>query len=205
MRPVILTSALVMGTVALAGCSTSTAGAARPAGNAPPTAGSDSGPGPANSYGAPKVTTPLDTTKYQPNPCATLTPAQLQALGITQPGKVTPDPAGALCDWSPRQGVNYTFAFNTKFAPGDAKGLANAYQVGGPSSMRRLPDVHGQPAVTQPGQNTDGSCTIYLGATDVISYAAAVVIGVGLPHFADPCTVAQQIADDVTTTMKSGG
>jgi len=194
-RPVILVIAMVV----LAGCSTPTVGSARPAGNAPPTTNS------ANNFGAPKVTTPLDTTKYQANPCATLTPAQLQALGIGQPGKVTPDPTGALCDWSPQLDISYTFGFNTSFEPGDAKGLANAYQLGGPSSMQRLPDVHGQPAVTQPSQNTDGSCTIYLGATDVISYAAAVVIAAGLPHFADPCTVAARIADDATATMKSGG
>jgi hypothetical protein len=186
-------------TVVLAGCASQTPGSARPANNAPPTTSS------ANNFGAPKVTTPLDTTKYQANPCGTLTPAQLQALGITQPGKVTPDPTGALCDWSPQLDVVYTVGFNTSFLPGDAKGLANAYQLGGPSSMQRLPDVHGQPAVTQPSQNTDGSCFIYLGATDVISYAASVTIAAGLPHFADPCTVAGQIADDVTATMKSGG
>jgi hypothetical protein len=191
--------ALAIATVVLAGCASQTPGSARPASNAPPATSS------ANNFGAPKVTTPLDTTKYQANPCGTLTPAQLQALGITQPGKVTPDPTGALCDWSPQLDVVYTLGFNTTFQPGDAKGLANAYQLGGPSSMQRLPDVHGQPAVTQPSQNTDGSCIIYLGATDVISYGVAVTIAAGLPHFADPCTVAAQIADDVTATMKSGG
>ncbi len=192
-------SALVIATVVLAGCAAQTAGSAQPADNAPPTTGS------ANNFGAPKVTTPLDTTKYQANPCGTLTPAQLQALGITQPGKVTADPTGGFCDWSPQLDVVYTLGFNIEFQPGDAPGLANVYQIGGPNSIKRLPDVHGQPAVTQPSQNTGGSCTIYVGATDMISYGVAVTIPGGLPHFADPCTVATQIADDVTTTMKSGG
>ncbi|HEY3611852.1 MAG TPA: DUF3558 domain-containing protein [Pseudonocardiaceae bacterium] len=198
MRPVIPTSALVIATVVLAGCATQTAGSARPANHAPPTTSSA-------NFGAPKVTTPLDTTKYQANPCGTLTPAQLQALGITQPGKVTADPTGGFCDWSPQLDVVYTLGFNTTFEPGDAEGLANVYQIGGPNSITRLPDVHGQPAVTQPSQNTGGSCTIYLGATDVISYGIAVTIPGGQPHFADPCTVATQIADDATATMKSGG
>jgi hypothetical protein len=196
---VIPTSALVIATVVLAGCAAQTPGSAQPANNAPPTTSS------ADNFGAPKVTTPLDTTKYQANPCGTLTPAQLQALGVTQPGKVTPDPTGGFCDWSPQLDVVYTFGFNIKFEPGDAQGLANVYEIGGASSIKRLPDVHGQPAVTQPSQNTDGSCTIYLGATDVISYGATVEIAPGLPHFADPCTVALQIADDTTATMKSGG
>jgi hypothetical protein len=94
--------------------------------------------------------------------------------------------------------------FNVAFDPSAPKGLANLYQTAGAAQMVRLPDIAGVIAVTEPIQNTAGSCTIYLGATDVITYAISVDIFRGLPHYADPCTPAQQLAQDVTTTMRSG-
>jgi hypothetical protein len=187
-----------------ASCASPTSGRAQPAADPPPPTTSNTPRGDDN-FGAPKVTTPLDTAKYQPNPCTTLTTAQQTALGITTPGTLAPGDEGAICSWSPKYDISYSFGFNLKFLPGEATGLANAYQTAGPGSMKRLPDVHGQPAATQPSQNTNGSCTIYLGATDVISYAAAVVIGTGEPHYADPCTIASALADATTATMKSGG
>jgi hypothetical protein len=189
----------------VAGCTSTTNGTAAPAPAAATTSGGGdaSTPPSVNNYVAPKVATPLDTTKWQPNPCTTVTAAQLQALDITQPGKLTTDPTGNLCDWSPQLDVHYTFAFNTSFDPGDAKGLANDYEFAD-GSLARLPDIQGQPAVTQPAKNTDGNCTVYVGATDTVDYVVAVVIEAGLPHHDDPCTPAHQIAADATATMKAG-
>jgi len=191
----------------VAGCTSSTGGSAQPqpGGDGPAPTTRAAFPSSANdNYGAPKVTTPMDTVKWQPNPCTTVTPAQLQALGITQPGKLTTDPKGNFCEWSSQLDVSYTVAFNTGFQPGDAKGLANIYEFATPGSMRRLPDIDGQVAVTQQAQNTNGSCTIYLGATDAVSYAVDVEIEAGLPHYNDPCTPAQQVAQAATATMKAG-
>jgi hypothetical protein len=209
---VISTLAMTTAVVALvlvSGCSTSTAGSAGPQGNPPPatTTGAaaptgDNGPSSssANTFGAPKVTTPLDTTKFQSTPCSVLTSAQQHSFGITAAGKTNPDPAGAICNWDLDSGPVYSFGFDVKFADGDAKGLANAYEVGG-SEMKALPDIGGQPAVTQPSQNVNGDCTIWIGATDDIEYAVDVAIPTG-PD--DPCTVATQIATAATSTMKSG-
>jgi hypothetical protein len=225
-RSVIPTSALATAVFAVAlvsGCSTSTAGSAAPDA---PTAGADAGstqgtgsadPSEGNAAnagtgdnagtdgsgsGAPKVTTALDTTRFQSTPCSVLTTAQQQALGITKAGKPTPDPAGATCNWDLASPVAvYGFGFDVTFPAGQAKGLGNAYQAGG-SQMKALPDIGGQPAVTQPSQNTGGNCTIWVGATDEIEYAATVSIATG-PHASDPCTVATRIATDATTTMRS--
>jgi Protein of unknown function (DUF3558) len=185
-------------------CSTTMSGTATPV----PATGH---PGPAGSsaarqnFGAPEVTTPLDVAKFLPDPCATLTTAQQQALGLHAKGKLDKSDLGNICDWSPAFDTVYAMGFNVKFDPGTALGLANAYQAAGPGGMRRLADVHGQPAATEPSQNTDGSCTIYLGATDQIEYAISVTIGEQEPNYRNPCPVAQQIADDTTATMKSGG
>jgi hypothetical protein len=193
----------------LAGCSTTTTGtpSAEDAVTGTTGDGSDesAAPGPGNGYGAPKVTTPLNITKWQASPCDTLTTAQQRALGITKQGTVDRSDLGNICDWSPAYDLTYALGFNIKFDPGSATGLANAYQAAGPGGMRRLPDVHGQPAATEPSQDTGGSCTIYLGATDQIEYAASVTIGDREPQYPNPCSVAQEIADDATATMKSGG
>lgn len=199
MRAVILLLALA----ALTACTNSTNGSAQPVLPRSTPQPPPSSPAAANNYGAPKVTTPLDTTKWQANPCATLTPAQLTALGVTQPGKLTPDPTGSVCDWSPQLDAHYGLGFNAQFDPGEAKGLANDYQSA-PGTLSRLPDIDGQPAVTQPAQNTDGSCIIYIGATDAVDYVSTVLISAGLPHYDDPCSVARQVAEDATLTMRSG-
>ncbi len=183
MRAVICLLALA---TLVAGCTSSTGGSAQPqpGGDGPAPTTRAASPSSANdNYGA---------------------PAQLQALGITQPGKLTTDPKGNFCEWSSQLDVSYTFAFNTGFQPGDAKGLANIYEFATPGSMRRLPDIDGQVAVTQQSQNTNGSCTIYLGATDAVSYAVDVEVEAGQPHYNDPCTPAQQVAQAATATMKAG-
>jgi hypothetical protein len=182
------------------GCASTVAGSARPVAGSP-SRSNDS----ANNYGAPKVTTPMDTRKYWPNPCSALTQAQLTALGVTQPTKIEPNPTGNICHFSPQLDVQYAIAFTMAFGPGEAKGLGNVYQIASGNDLRRLPDIDGQPVVTQPSQNTEGECTFYLGATDDVSYGVSVSVGATLPHFDDPCTVAKQIAEYATTTMKSGG
>jgi hypothetical protein len=195
----------VIGGPLVAGCSTTTPGSAAPAGPVirPSIVVTTPNP-PAAGYGAPRVTVPLDTTKFQADPCGTLTTAQTQALGIAVPGRVHVSDLGNICQWSLRYNVVYSFGFNVRFDDGEALGLANAYENAGPDAMRRLPDVYGQPAVTDPSQNTGGSCTIYLGATDQIDYAASVQIGPDQPDYQNPCPVAERIADAATATMKSG-
>ncbi|HVV21895.1 MAG TPA: DUF3558 domain-containing protein [Pseudonocardiaceae bacterium] len=201
---------VVFGCLLAVGCTTSTQGSASPAGGgAAPTGPAATGstpatPSQAGDYGAPKVTTPLDTAKWQHNPCTTLTTAQQHAIGITAPGEVQVSDLGNICQWTIQYNVIYGIGFNVKFNPGEPPGLANAYYNAGPGAMRRLPDVDGVPAATEPSQNTDGSCTIYLGATDQVEYAASVQIGPDQAHYQNPCSVAQQIADSATATMRSG-
>jgi hypothetical protein len=208
---VISTSVLVSAVAALVlvgGCSTRTPGSAvaDPVATGPGSAA----PGSSNNYGAPKVTTPLDTTRYQHTPCSTLTSPQQHALGITTPGKATDDSLGGICDWNLASGIAYTVGFNVRYAAGDARGIANAYEIGG-ADMTPLPDISGQPAVTEPSQNVDHGCTIYLGATDEIEYVVTVdeqldidpKTGARLPG-GDACAAATQVAGYATTTMRSG-
>jgi hypothetical protein len=207
-----VTAVVAAALLGLAGCTTTTTGTPSaeggvteaPAGTAGGGSDRSAAPGPGDNYGAPKVTTPLDVTKWQVSPCSTLTATQRQVLGLTRQGTVEHSDLGNICHWSPVYDIDYALGFDIKFTPGGPTGLADAYEAAGPGGMQRLPDVHGQPAATEPSQNTNGSCTIYLGATDQIEYAAAVTIGDREPQYRNPCAVARHIADDATATMKSG-
>lgn len=200
----------------LVGCTSITTGAAQPGGSpdtshraTAPSSGSAK-PGPQNRYGAPKVTRPLDVTKYIPQPCTTLTTAQRHALGLTKTGETQQDSGGSTCSIDPKYDVVYTIEFNTHFDEGQPQGLANAYwNANGPAFtqdyLKRLPDIQGVPEVTEPSQNTDGGCYIYLGATDQLSYAAGVTVSSSTePEYKNACSIAQQLAVDITGTMRSG-
>lgn len=200
----------------LVGCTSLTTGSAQPGGSpdaghratAPPSGPAK--PGPQNRYGAPKVTQPLDVTKYVQQPCSALTAAQLHELGVTKAGQADHDDGGSTCSYNPTHGVAYTIQFNVHFPDSEPQGLANAYwNADGPSFdkefLKRLPDIEGVPEVTEPIQNTDGGCYIYLGATDQISYATGVTASSSdQPQYQKACSIAQQLAVDVTRTMRSG-
>ncbi|HEX3592149.1 MAG TPA: DUF3558 domain-containing protein [Pseudonocardiaceae bacterium] len=205
MRTTVLGVIVVAGALLASACSPASLGAPVPAAPPPITSPSTaSGPGAAENWGAPRVTKPLDVAKYLPNPCAALKPSQLKSLGLPQEGLLDNSNLGNICSWGLRSDTTYDLGFNVAFSEGDPPGLANAYKVAGASAMRRLSDIYGVPAATEPGQNTNGSCTIYLGATDTIEYAAAVVIGFGAPHYQNPCSAAHQLAMYATATMRSG-
>jgi hypothetical protein len=200
----------------LAGCASITIGTAQPGGSphgdtsVAPSSGASVKPGPGNRYGAPKVTQPLDVTKYIQHPCAALSAAQLHALDVPRQGVPAQDADGSTCSISEKYDVVYTVAFNVHFAEGQPTGLANAYwSANGPAFttdyMKRLPDIEGVPEVTEPAQNTDGGCYIYLGATDQISYAAGVTVSSSTePQYKTACSIAQQLAVDITRTMRAG-
>src|SRR6266536_979388 len=114
MRALVAAGALVLVTgVGLAGCTTSTAGTATPVGSrsAESTASSDStshGSSPsseAETYGAPRVDTPLDAGDILTNPCSALTQEQLVGFGVQRTGEPDIDSqiakhVGPGCIWS---------------------------------------------------------------------------------------------------------
>src|SRR5689334_11056361 len=101
-------SALLAGMLCLVvagGCTTVSQGSPRPEGSN----GSDSTPSGTSApggddelpfAGAPKVDDPLDTDRFQQDPCRTLTGEQTQDLNLPATGKVMEDTAlGVACEW----------------------------------------------------------------------------------------------------------
>jgi hypothetical protein len=195
----------VVAMTVLAGCSSTTGGSASPSsGAASSPAGSSGSSSPAGD-GAPKVTNPIDISKWAQNPCSVLTPTQLTSIGVTGQGKsatfgaLGPGTLGPDCTWTLRQGDHLTswavyFGTNSK-----VRGLNYYYDNGAP---KPLPDIDGQPAIIGSNVAELQDCTVAVGASDTTFFAGRVI---GAPQGTDPCSVATQIATDMTTNMKSGG
>lgn len=214
MRSTALVTAVLVGLLVTA-CSTGTTGTAVP-GNPPGGAAAPSSSPPsstANTHGAPQVTDPLNVSKYLADPCSTITSAQLAKLHLTSvKGVLTKASIGNSCQWDPAQNTAYTIGFTVSFDSFDGPGLSSIYsQAGGPKFMQRLPDSNGVPAVTQPSQDTNGSATtdgdytVFVGVTDKILFATNAGIDHGLTGSQKASTIARQLADDATATMRSGG
>jgi len=202
-RSAIITLALTTAALLAAGCAANTTGTPVPAGNP---GGTSSAPSSGSvPPGVPNVSIPLDTTKYQQNPCSMLTSAQLQALGITATSAASTGKDGNLaCTWqNANTPAQFEMAVITHFSPGTPHGLALFYLKFDARNLRRLPDMHGQPAVLDTLQDPRlGNCAIFVGATNDIAYAFSMA---GWTSINDPCGLAVKIVDAATVTMKSGG
>lgn len=196
MRSATITLALAATALALvAGCSTGT-GTATPTTTAATTATLP-------AYGAPKVDRPLDTTKYQQNPCSVLTPAQLPALG-DHGGQGTPEPL-ASCNWADPTSANVLGdGFDNQ--TGNRTGLSGTYQNRSGYQIFQPTQIAGYPAVivVQQGHGGQGECDVEVGTADDLEVDFNVVLNQGYPNYGTPCVVAQQLAQAGVTTMKSG-
>lgn len=187
----------------VAGCSGSTPGTPFPTGGGaattPPSSGVSGPPG-TKVTTAPEVTTPLDTTKYQQNPCSVLNAAQLAEFHPTASRATTSsadNASGPACAWvatAPYSGLG--IIFRTSYDPGTPHGLAWDLR-GGP--LLRLPDIDGQPALLIP-LPTQETCQVDIGATNDVMFR----ITVRAPAPVDVCATANKVATEVITNMKSG-
>src|SRR5690242_512041 len=89
--------------VTVTGCTTISPGEATPATTSESsTAGSTSSSGDEGdlpSDGAPKVKDPLDTTRFEQDPCSSLSTKQAQDLNLPTNGKQEEIPYGVGCEW----------------------------------------------------------------------------------------------------------
>ncbi len=90
--------------VLVTGCTTAVNGKANPGSgdsttsSAETTTSSGSGSDELPTDGAPKVDDPIDTTRFQDDPCSSLTAAQVQDLSLSTPGQPFDAPLGKKID-----------------------------------------------------------------------------------------------------------
>jgi hypothetical protein len=170
---------------------------------------------PSDLHGAPKVAHPLDTTKFQQDPCSMLTAAQLQQLHASISAATTPEPrtdgAGPACFFSHRDNGTDTAIDVGFLTAGD--GLSDIFaNKSDYHAFEQLPDIQGYPAVLAMNADTraQGHCSMLVGVTDHLALSVQVSVsnvplnGQVNQYYTRPCTPAQQVADAVVTTLRAG-
>lgn len=209
-----LTVLLALAATAIVGCSSSTAGTARPA---TPTGGADATeptasdppvPSSSDDVQAPRVDQPLDVTEFLPNPCEVLTADQLAGFQVTTPGR--PNTTGAVaenvgpaCNWT--TDLEIPSGLSVSFITGNENGLTDIYRL---HADGQFPDfepteVDGYPAVIANALADDranGHCGINVGISNELVF---FVQQTGRLDAEESCARVRQIAEAVLVTVKA--
>ncbi|MFC4854757.1 DUF3558 domain-containing protein [Actinophytocola glycyrrhizae] len=194
--------------VIAAGCTTMSPGEAIPATTVdtstsdlpPPTSGDGED---LPFAGAPKVEDPLDTTRFQQDPCRTLTADQTRELNLPPTGEPEKGrPLGNACVWFNPE----TWAeAEVHFADQDPRGLSALYNVKDRYAyFDELPPIDGYPAIAV-GALDDrdiGHCTVVVGVSDEVTFDVPVKLSEANVGKKDPCEAAAGVAAMALATMK---
>lgn len=196
MKPITLATAGCLLLLAVTACS-STPGTPMPA-----TSESSSAPT-STAHSVPKVSNPLDATKYEQNPCALLSQDQATQLISAVRHRQGQGIVAPICSWYDDRDNRVGLGL----LPGQG-GLAGAYTNADSESgyFETAPDVNGYPAVFA-GTTDDrkrGGCQIAVGIKDDETFTASVLLDKSFPGYADPCALAAKTAAAAVTTLKAG-
>ncbi|MBV9844416.1 MAG: DUF3558 family protein, partial [Kutzneria sp.] len=159
---------LVSAVTLVAGCSAAdgTPSPASPPSSSP--AGGDT-----TAQGAPKVKTPIDTTRFQAAPCTMLTTAQTQPFTITKPGDANAGTSalGPGCSWSnAATGTGFTVEFITANPKGLSALYANKDIITKGGGYFEAATVQGYPAIFESSvdQRKEGTCGLDVAVSDAL-------------------------------------
>ncbi|MGB3339801.1 MAG: DUF3558 family protein [Devosia sp.] len=205
---------VVIGVVVLglAGCTTRDAGTPT-SGQVSSRSTAPTGTGPSESsmpsseedtYGAPRVESPLDATKFLADPCAVLTPVQLPTFGVSQPGRGDTEgeiakTVGPLCIWTADPEVDSTIS--VAWQSGNKNGLADLYRLRDRWEYFVETTVEGYPAVFNSALDSraEGYCTVSVGVSDALTFTASET---GKLDADGACARAEQVAAAAIVTLK---
>src|SRR6266498_3515072 len=165
-----LLAASLLGLALVSACTTTSKGDPLPA-NPTETTTSDSAPRTSGSggeelpfAGAPKVDNPLDTSRYEKDPCKSLTADQAKSQNLPETGTIDEKVVlGIGCDWFNPETHG---EISIDFLVDDPRGLSPEYQTRTEYAFfEELPDIEGFPAIARGGA-TDrdyGICTVMVG------------------------------------------
>ncbi|OZM75085.1 hypothetical protein CFN78_02610 [Amycolatopsis antarctica] len=208
-RAAIVLVGSILGGLVLAGCGSTPGQAVLPPQEASSSGAESSSPAPGQITGdpAPKVATPLDPAKFLADPCAVLTPEQLQRFVITKP----PRPKGVSgsgnpgCQWTAgRDYEDATIGINFDQSTGD--GLQRLYDLDASGQWKdgyfEPMELGGYPAafVSIDDARPTGDCDLAVAITDQLVFVAGVI---GRPG-TDGCKAALNTAEAYLETIKAG-
>jgi hypothetical protein len=154
--------------------------------------------------GAPKVNDPLDTTRFQQDPCRALTADQAQSLTLPSVGERREAPLGKACTW---ENADTRGLVEVHFMDRYPYGLSAEYQANEDHKwayFEQLPSIGGYPAVSRSrfdDRNT-GKCTVVVGVSDEIIFEVPVRLSPENVGSKDPCQLASMVAGLALQTMK---
>lgn len=155
--------------------------------------------------GAPRVSDPLDASKFLTQPCAVLTQAQLTVFSVSRPGK--PDTEGAVaknagpgCVWHTGAPLDSTISIG--FMTGNKKGLSDTYRGRSRFEYFEETTVDGYPSVFNDivEGRPSGQCNLVVGISDTLTFLAREegrLVGQAV------CDRAKQVAAAVIATLKA--
>lgn len=157
--------------------------------------------------GAPKVNNPLDTSRYEQDPCRSLTTDQAQSQNLPATGTPAENVAlGVGCTWFNEQTRGEV---DIVFIVDDPRGLSPEYAAnnrGVWAFFDVLPEIEGYPAVARSrgDDRDDGACTIVVGVADDMAFESSVQLSLAKIRKRDPCQAAVEVARLALQTMKAG-
>lgn len=210
-------SALLVGVAAFAvtvGCTTTNDGKPLPmtssemptSGSTSPSEGEDPGDRELPYAGAPAVDNPLDTSRYQEDPCQALTEGQAQEFNLNYPGELQDGGLGNECRFQGRTDARArVFVASLDKYPYGLSATYKANEDGKYSVFEVLPPIEGYPAVVRAGvdDRPNGGCTVDIGTSDEISFSVGVLLAQQFVGTMDPCESVVLVAGEVLRTMKS--
>ncbi|MFD2466766.1 DUF3558 domain-containing protein [Amycolatopsis silviterrae] len=151
----------------------------------------------------PKVSNPLDATKYEQNPCALLSQAQATELINAVRNRQAAGAVAPICSWYDADGNRIGLGLLPRQG-----GLASAYQHQDSQSgyFEAIPGINGYPAVLSGTTDSRkiGGCQAIVGIADDEAFTSSILLQPPSPLYQDPCSLAVKTAAAAITTIKDG-
>ncbi|MGB3437578.1 MAG: DUF3558 domain-containing protein [Actinophytocola sp.] len=205
-------SAIVACLLVAAGCTSTSEGTPRSVPDEVPTESSEVPPSTTGSgevelpyAGAPEVVDPLDTTRFQEDPCQSLTATQADNLNVRFPGELHDGGLGNACEF---KGLSDARALvDVRFLDKYPRGLSAIYQAekdGKWEFFYALDPVDSFPAVAfGVGQRATGGCSVAVGTSNEIIVEIVLRLSADKVGKKEPCETAALVAGMVVETMKA--
>ena len=155
---------------------------------------------------APKVSQPLNVSRYLQNPCELLSSAQLASIGFTSttaPSSQGSDAGGSQCAWNDD---NTSSHIDVVWQAAYTNGLSDLYARKSSQKYFQPIQIEGYPAVlaSEFDDRSDGECLANVGPTDTNMFFVRYH-SFNEPQKSQACDLAQKTAGLVIDTMKNGG
>jgi hypothetical protein len=148
----------------------------------------------------------LDTTKFQEDPCLSLTPEQSEVtFGLSPAGRPFRATLGNGCEWKNDSSLGEA---EISFLTENPRGLSAEYAVDKEGNWAYFDPmtVGGYPAVARSLSDArpQGECAVVVGATDEVAFEVRVQQSQDNIGKGDPCETAADVASEAVKTIQAG-